>query len=179
MIAFDLRVDIGAAAMKLSLNWLLIFIREVCLVVWLGGLIVVDFIETPIRFRTPEISKEQATAIGSRLFARFGWIQVLVGTVLLFDCVSISIWAGHGRDWVPVILAGTMLFAALIQSAYVTPRMLKYMGLFDARSTGSEGQHHQFRALHKFYVSADVSKLIVGFSLLLYLSRPGVSAPGY
>lgn len=155
------------------MNWLLLFIREICLALWIGGLVVIDFIETPIRFRTPEISKEQATAIGSRLFARFGWIQVLLGAILLLDSVSMTTLAGSVKraDWAPVVFIATMFGAAMIQAAYITPRMLGRMVLINTPTADAEGQHRQFRKLHKFYVSTDIFKLLVGFSLLLYLSR--------
>jgi hypothetical protein len=32
-------------------DWLLTFARDLALAVWPGGLIVVDFVETPARFR--------------------------------------------------------------------------------------------------------------------------------
>jgi uncharacterized membrane protein len=155
------------------MNWLLLFIREVCLVVWLGGLVVIDFVETPIRFRTPEISKEQATAIGSRLFARFGWIQVLLGVILLLDSVSMATWAGDAKraDWAPLVLIATMFVVATIQSAYITPQMLARMGSINTLKPDPEGQRSRFRKLHKFYISADIFKLLVGFSLLLRLTR--------
>jgi uncharacterized membrane protein len=155
------------------MTWLLIFVRDSCLAIWLGGLLVIDFVETPIRFRTPGISKEQATAFGSRLFATFGRIQLGIGTVLLGASIAIVRRASFARiDVVELILVAAMLFFAFIQAVFLTPRMLARMTLVGSENPNDGGLRRHFRTLHMAYVSLDILKVLVGLALLLCVSWP-------
>ena len=46
-------------------DWVLTFGRDLALAVWLGGLIVIDPVETPARFRVKAISRKGGTCSGS------------------------------------------------------------------------------------------------------------------
>jgi putative copper export protein len=61
-----------------NMDWTLAFIHELCLALWVGGLFALDA-EAPIRLKTPGVTPEQATAIGSRVFRLFRYVQVLLG----------------------------------------------------------------------------------------------------
>src|ERR1041384_7233716 len=103
----------------------LIFLREICLAIWFGGLVAIDVIETPIRIRTREVTLQQATAIGGRVFTWFGWIQVLLGVISLVASILISSTRGNmPSDLFPVTSITAMLFISLVQSIFVAPRML-------------------------------------------------------
>ena len=61
-------MKLGAVAMT---DWVLIFARDLALAVWLGGLIVIDLVETPARFRVKAINRNQVGACsGSPLSER-------------------------------------------------------------------------------------------------------------
>ena len=53
----------------MMIDWVLIFTRDLALAVWLGGLIVIDFVETPARFRVWAINRNQVVAVGRKVFA--------------------------------------------------------------------------------------------------------------
>lgn len=101
------------------MNPMLIFVREICLATWFGGLVVIDVIETPIRIRTREVTLQQATAIGGRVFTGFGWIQVVLGVISLAASILIS----QAKTFVVTAIT-VMLFISLIQSFFVAPKML-------------------------------------------------------
>ncbi|MDQ3803436.1 MAG: hypothetical protein M3416_06345, partial [Acidobacteriota bacterium] len=65
------------------IDWVLTFARELALAVWLGGLIVIDFVETPARFRVPGLNRNQVVAVGREVFAAFNRTEVLVGAALV------------------------------------------------------------------------------------------------
>jgi uncharacterized membrane protein len=149
-----------------------VFIREICLAIWFGGLIAIDLIETPVRITTPDISKERLTAIGGRVFTRFGWIQVGLGAISLaasfFICNTLKI-AGC-LDSFPVISIVVMLVISLIQSVGIAPQMHNLRILFYARNAGYDVRR-KFWIVHSIYLFGDLIKMIIGFWLLYHLSR--------
>lgn len=153
------------------MDWLLDFIREVCLVLWVGGLVAIDLVETPIRFSTPGISKQQATAIGSRLFSRFGCIQAFLGVALLLDSVAIlrGLKTTTTLDRTVVACTAAMLLAALLQSVWITPRILAKMPSLED-SEHNMGAVTSFRRAHWVFVGLDILKMILGFTVLLALA---------
>lgn len=63
------------------INWVLIFARDLVLAVWLGGLIVIDFVETPARFRAQAINRNQVVAIARTLIDTPTGTKVPIGHV--------------------------------------------------------------------------------------------------
>jgi hypothetical protein len=47
-------------------DWLVLLFRDLCFTIWLGGLIAIDCIEAPARFRTPGLTRAQLVAVGGR-----------------------------------------------------------------------------------------------------------------
>ena len=58
------------------------YISVVSLGFWLGALLAIDIIETPVRVTTSAVPRPYRFAIGARVFKWFGWAQVLFGVVL-------------------------------------------------------------------------------------------------
>lgn len=52
------------------IDWVLVFARDLALAVWLGGLIVIDFVETPARFRVPALNRNQVGGGWARSLCR-------------------------------------------------------------------------------------------------------------
>lgn len=154
------------------MNWALGFIRELCLALWLGGLFALDCVETPIRFRTPGITKEQATAIGSRVFSKFGQIQIWLGVLSILICaLMISRHQESGPYKAAIIVCiASMLLIAISQSAFISPRLLA--GMAATRDIPYQKRHVPFASLHKAYIVCDVLKLLLGAVALLMISRP-------
>jgi uncharacterized membrane protein len=89
------------------MNPTLIFVREICLAIWSGGLVAIDLIETPIRIRTRDVTLQQATAIGGRVFTGFGWVQVALGVISLAASIFVS---GVQSNTFAVTAIAVMLF---------------------------------------------------------------------
>src|SRR4051812_20828498 len=98
-------------------EWTLVFARDCALAVWLGGLIVIDFVETPARFRVPAINRNQVVAVGQEVFAAFNRMETVVGALLL--ALSALLVSGHptisNRSRLVVTIVVAMWFVALFQ----------------------------------------------------------------
>ena len=60
----------------MTVDWVLTFARDLALAVWLGGLIVIDLVETPARFRVKAINRNQVVAVGREVFAALNRMEV-------------------------------------------------------------------------------------------------------
>jgi hypothetical protein len=147
-----------------------IFIRELCLVIWLGGLVTIDLIETPVRIFRSGVPREQATAIGGQVFKWFGWTQVLLGTISLVASISISQTQQNAGlpDSSPFISIAVILFITLIQCIFFVPRMLVLRVLLYSPDVSSRIRRN-FGIVHGIYIFADLVKAVVGFWLLFHL----------
>ena len=67
----------------MMIDWFLVFLRDLALIAWLGGLAVIDFLEAPIRFRVPEIDRNQSVAIGRRVFVALNLLELCAGALIL------------------------------------------------------------------------------------------------
>lgn len=66
----------------MMIDWILIFVRDLALAVWLGGLIVIDFVETPARFRVQAINRSQVVAVGREVFAAVNRMESIIGAAI-------------------------------------------------------------------------------------------------
>src|SRR5215210_7438440 len=74
----------------MMVDWALTFARDLSLAVWLGGLIVIDFVETPARFRVPGLSRNQVVAVGREVFAAFNRTETVAGAALVATSVALA-----------------------------------------------------------------------------------------
>jgi uncharacterized membrane protein len=63
----------------MMIDWALVFARDLALAVWPGGLIVIDFVETPARFRVPALNHNQVVAIEREVFAALNRMEAITG----------------------------------------------------------------------------------------------------
>jgi len=61
----------------MSIDWLLIFTRDLPLALWLGDLIVIDSVEIPAKFRVAEINRSKAVAVRRAVFAALSRLEVV------------------------------------------------------------------------------------------------------
>ena len=151
------------------IEWILLFTRDLALVVWLGGLIVIDFVETPAKFRTPEINRNQAVAVGREVFAAFNRIEVIVGALLLAISLLLARWAGAAPFGLPspIVTVGLMWFVALAQNFWIRPRMSALSRSLDlVNRTAEDTRYGELRGLHIAYVGLDISKIGLGLVTL-------------
>ena len=149
-------------------EWVLIFARELGLVVWLGGLIVIDFVETPARFRVPTINRNQVVAVGRQVFAAVNRMEVVLGALLLTVAAVILMRTNFapqaGRAAVACI--GLMWAVALAQNFWLRPR-ISSSGSFDHlnRQEG-DPRYGAFKRLHRVYVALELFKITLGLVTL-------------
>src|SRR5215210_1147548 len=109
----------------MSIDWLLIFTRDFALALWLGGLIVIDFVEAPAKFRVAEINRNQAVAVGRAVFAALNHVEVIAGAILLATCVLLMLFGKAPARFAQTVVAlvSAMWLVALIQFFWLRPRM--------------------------------------------------------
>ncbi len=150
-------------------DWALTYLRDLSLAVWLGGLIVIDFVETPARFRVEAVSRNQVVAIGRAVFAAFNRTEVVVGAVLLAAGAMLLTGADtHSPNTLLGLTAvGVMWLVALTQFFWARPRMSAVAKELDLDARGREDVRFQvLRRWHKTYVALDILKAALGLAAL-------------
>jgi len=150
-------------------DWALTFARDLALAVWLGGLIVIDFVETPARFRVGGISRNQVVAIGRAVFATFNRTEAVVGAVLLAAGALLLTRAetNSSNSLMALTAVGLMWLVALTQFFWARPRMSAVVKELDLDARGREDERFQvLRRWHKAYVALDILKAALGLAAL-------------
>ena len=148
-------------------DWVLTFARDLALAVWLGGLLVIDLVETPARFRVPAINRNQVVAVGREVFAALNRMEVVVGALLV---AASALLAGRAAAVSPKSLAallsvGVMWLVALAQFFWARPRMSAATKDLDLVNRLPEDARFQvLRRWHKTYVALDFVKVVLGLA---------------
>ena len=148
-------------------DWVLTFARDLALAVWLGGLIVMDFVETPARFRVNAVSRNQLVVVGRAVFAAFNRMEVVVGALLV---AASALLVGRAaavsqKSLAALVSVGVMWLIALAQFFWVRPRMsaaTKELDLVNRRP--EDVRFHALRRWHKTYVALDFVKVVLGLA---------------
>ena len=151
------------------IDWALTFARDLALAVWLGGLIVIDFVETPARFRVPAINRNQVVAIGRAVFAAFNRTEAAVGAILVAASAALAARAATAPpgSLAAVAIVAVMWLIALAQYFWARPRMSAVtaeLDLVDRRP--DDARFYALRRWHKTYVALDFLKAALGLSAL-------------
>ena len=150
-------------------DWVLTFARDLALAVWLGGLIVIDLVETPARFRVKAINRNQVVAVGREVFAALNRMEVAVGALLVgASALLVSRAAAHShKPLAAVISVGVMWLVALAQYFWARPRMSAATTELDLENRRPEEARFQLlRRWHKTYVALDLVKMALGLAAL-------------
>jgi hypothetical protein len=97
--------------------------------IWLGGLIVMDCIEAPARFRTQGLDRNQIVAVGRLVFAAFNRAEIVIGATLIIVNLLLILRDERARflDLAPgqIRMAGIRMITliALIQCLKLRSRM--------------------------------------------------------
>lgn len=153
----------------MTLDWALTFARDLSLAVWLGGLIVIDLVETPARFRVPAVNRNQVVAVGREVFAALNRMEVIVGALLLAaGALLFSRGAGVSRESLAALACVVVMWlVALAQYFWARPRMsavTKGLDLVNRRP--GDARYQVFRRWHKTYVALDLVKIALGLAVL-------------
>lgn len=159
----------------------LIFVREICLAVWFGGLVAIDVVEAPVRafgagdrpkvrFFASGVSMEQVTAIGGQVFKWFAWFQLLIGLIALIISASIpNLAPADVRPSSVLTLITIMWSITLVQCIFFIPRMFALRLLFYSSGVTSSIRR-EFGIVHAIYILADAAKALIALWLLYRLS---------
>jgi len=126
--------------------------------IWLGMVLAISFLETPLKFRAPAVTLQIGLSIGRMVFRALNTVEVLIAAG-----IAIALGLSDPRMGIVVIFA--IAFGALIiQLAGVRPRLTRRS---DAVLAGENAPRSH---AHYVYVAFEVVKLvalIVGGILLL------------
>ena len=125
---------------------------------WLGMVVVISFIETPLKFRAPGLTMQGGLGIGRVVF------RALNGCELLLAAVTAVAFVVEPPTVGAVVAAGVAVLALLVQVLLVRPRLTRRS---DAVLAGAEGPRSR---AHWAYVGVEFVKvaglLIAGVLLL-------------
>ena len=115
--------------------------------VWSGMVLAISFIETPLKFRAPDVTLKIGLGIGRLVFRALNSAEVVLALVLLSALLA-------GKASRGVAMSGTVAMSALlVQLAVVRPRLKRRADLVltGADAPRSHAHHH--------YVGLELIKL--------------------
>lgn len=135
--------------------------RTLAVALWVGGMAALDFIDAPLRFATPAISRNQAVALGQAVFARFNRVEVALGIVALAAAA-----AARSARWTVAVTA-LMLALVLVQTFYLTPEITRLAaGLDFVTRTPGDPRYAAIRSLHNVYAAVEIAVFAGGIAVL-------------
>lgn len=126
---------------------------------WTGGIVAIDAVETPARFRAPGLDRNQIGAVGRVVFRAFNLYE------LGLAALSVTTIAGTSRARKAAV-AG-MTAAAVAQHLWVRPRMQELGEQLDFEAAERiDPRYSAFHRLHNIYVALDAAKLALGLATI-------------
>jgi hypothetical protein len=126
--------------------------------VWLGMVVAISFIETPLKFRAPGVTLQIGLGIGRVVFRALNAVELALAAVV------VGSFAVQQPPAAIVVAAAVAVLALLVQVLLVRPRLSRRS---DAVLAGGEGPRSR---AHWVYVGLETAKvialLIVGVLLL-------------
>jgi hypothetical protein len=116
--------------------------------VWLGMVLAISFVETPLRFRAPGVTLAIGLGIGRLVFRALNICELVLAVVLVVGFVFRSPAAALGTA------AGVAVVALLVQVLVVRPSLSRRS---DAALAGSDGPRSR---AHWAYVGLEIVKVI-------------------
>jgi hypothetical protein len=126
---------------------------------WVGVLLGVSCIATPVKFRAPSLTRPVALEVGRvtfQLFSRIEWV---------FAALLLGIDAAAGGEVWRLPLAGTVAGLVALQSAWLLPVLNRRVGVLVAGGILTPSH------AHRLYAAAEGAKLLA----LLVLTAAGVA----
>jgi uncharacterized membrane protein len=150
-------------------DWFLLLFRDLCFTIWLGGLIAIDCIEAPARFRTPELTRAQLVAVGRQVFAAFNRAEILLGTFAFVSSLLLILREEDARFICSVCSRAAiscllvMMLIALAQMLKLRPRLTELSRSLDLMNRDDgDPRFSEMRRLHRGYVALDIVKMAAG-----------------
>ena len=131
--------------------------------IWIGMLLGVSFLATPVKFLAPSLTLPVALDVGRQTFGIFSIVEVIASLTVLSVAVLSE---GRRRNVVLAVLVGSLVAA---QFAWLLP-------VLDARvEIILQGGTPEDSNLHNVYIAIDSAKLFMLCAICWY-AQAGVSA---
>lgn len=141
----------------------------ILVLVWIGLLLGVSFLATPVKFLAPSLTLSVALDVGRQTFAVFNALELALALGLLTVCLARGFFF-HQRGW--ILYGGIAIFLlVLLQTLWLLPTL-------DARvEIIIQGSSPPPSMLHNLYIAVDLLKLAVLVAMAVlsfrYLRRAG------
>ncbi|MGH3723032.1 MAG: hypothetical protein ACRDUS_02750 [Mycobacterium sp.] len=123
---------------------------------WLGMVVAISFVETPLKFRAPGVTIQVGLAIGRLVFRALNIVECVLAAALVALFV-----AGHG-SW-GVVVAGIVASACLaIQLVVIRPVMGRRTNAIRAGATYTGRSR-----VHLAYIAVEVVKVLALIAVVL------------
>jgi len=155
------------------------FLMLLSLVVWVGGIIFLSFVEAPTAFRVAPTRHMAGTVVGTSL-SILHWMGLFSGVIFLgSSMLHSSLTTGSAR---PLAVRHILVFAMLLLTAVsqfgVSTKMASLRTSFQDIDTvaPTDPARMQFESLHKWSVRLEVAVLLLGLAAVyMTASRFGSS----
>jgi len=150
------------------------FLMFLSLVVWVGGIIFLSFVEAPTAFSALPSRHMAGTVVGHSL-GILHWMGLFAGVVFLGSSMLLSsLTTGSAQPFTcRHVLVLLMLLITVASQFGISPKMASLRAQFgdiDAVSSTDPGRL-QFDALHKWSVRLEGTVLVLGLVALFFTAR--------
>jgi hypothetical protein len=150
------------------------FLMFLSLIVWIGGIIFLSFVEAPIAFSVAPTRHMAGTLVGHSLGV-LHWMGLFSGVVFLGSSMlqsSLSTGSAHPLALRHVLIVLMLLLTAVSQFG-ISPKMATLRAQFGDIDTvpPTDPGRMQFDALHVWSVRLEVAVLILGIAAVYCTSR--------
>lgn len=151
------------------------FLMFLSLIVWVGGIIFLSFVEAPTAFHQLPSRHMAGTVVGHSL-GILHWMGLFSGVVFLGSSLLLSsLTTGSAKPFaLRHILVACMLLLTAISQFGISPKMAALRAGFGDIDTvpPTDPGRMQFDALHVWSVRLEVAVLVLGIAATYCTSRP-------
>ena len=132
---------------------------------WLGMIVGISFVSTPLKFQAPSVTLGIGLEIGRLVFSVFNKIEIAFAVLL-----ALMVLTGQKKD-ISLLVLGLACLALALQTFWLLP------ALIDRIQMVIEGQQLPASWLHTIYVGLEVLKVLAlavyGFQNIYHSTCPG------
>jgi Domain of unknown function (DUF4149) len=151
------------------------FLMLLSLVVWIGGIVFLSFVEAPTAFSVLP-SRHMAGSVVGHSLGILHWIGLFAGVVFLGSSMLLSsLTTGSAQPLTARhILICAMLLLTLISQFGISPKMATLRAQFGDIDTvpANDPGRLQFDSLHQWSVRLEVVVLLLGLAAIYLTARP-------
>lgn len=138
--------------------------RLVLPVFWIGLLVGVSFLATPVKFQAPSLDLPVALDVGRVTFALFNRVEWAMALILAFAALV----SGFPRGW--SLLLGLVIILLALETFWLLPELNERVGTIMAGEIPPPSHHHMLYAL------AETGKLLalLGMFIVTALRLPSL-----